>query len=97
MNAPACLGKVELLRLRDGPRCWLCDEALDFNAVPNSKKAPTIEHLIAQSLGGPSTMENLVLCHPGCNRQLGVRPLAAKILMRERRRKKRWIATLRSQ
>ena len=97
MSGPDNISKVDRLRLRDGGRCWLCDEPMDFKAVPNSKKAPTIEHLIAQSLGGSNLLENLVLCHPGCNRLLGIRPLASKIKMRERRRKKRWIATLRSQ
>ena|SRR5436190_11374430 len=97
MSGPENISKVDRLRARDGVKCWLCDEPIDFDAVPNSKKAPTFEHLIAQSRGGPTTVENLVLCHPGCNRQLGDRPLVDKIKMRERRRRKIWIAALRSQ
>jgi 5-methylcytosine-specific restriction endonuclease McrA len=97
VSGPDNISKVDRLRLRDGGRCWLCDEPLEFKAVPNSKTAPTLEHLIAQSRGGPSTLDNLVLCHPRCNNLLGDRPLADKIKMRERRRKKHWIATLRPQ
>ena len=91
------ISKVDRLRLRDGPRCWLCDEPLDFKAVPNSTWAPTFEHLIPLSRGGPRTLDNLVLCHRLCNNRLADRPLVNKIKMRERRRKKRWIASLRSQ
>jgi 5-methylcytosine-specific restriction endonuclease McrA len=42
-----------------------------------------LEHLIASSRGAPDTMENLVLCHPPCNRELGDVPLAEKIKARE--------------
>nr|WP_314442200.1 HNH endonuclease [uncultured Sphingomonas sp.] len=78
MNAPAALGKVEQIRARDGDACWLCNRPLDFSAEPNSKNAPTIEHLVAKSLGGGGELTNLALCHPGCNGHLGDRPLAKK-------------------
>jgi hypothetical protein len=97
VSGPDNISKVDRLRSRDGVRCWLCDRPMDFDAVPNSKKAPTFEHLIAKCRGGPDTVENLVLCHRGCNKQLGDRPLVDKIRMRERRRKKGWIASLRPQ
>ncbi|WP_294174255.1 HNH endonuclease [uncultured Sphingomonas sp.] len=86
MNAPAKLSKIEKLRLRDGDRCWLCNGKLSFGAARTSKKAPTIEHLVAQVNGGTDALDNLVLAHPGCNRQLGCRPVADKQAMRERRR-----------
>jgi hypothetical protein len=41
--------------------------------------------------------DNLVLCHPRCNRILANRPLVEKIKLRERWRRKTWIASLRSQ
>jgi 5-methylcytosine-specific restriction endonuclease McrA len=91
VSGPDKISKVERLRLRDGGRCWLCDEPFDFSAKPNSAKAPTIEHLIAQCHQGPSTLENLVLCHPRCNRVLADKPLAHKIKMREKRRRKAWL------
>jgi hypothetical protein len=89
VNAPAKLSKVEQLRARDGERCWLCDGKLDFAAAPNSKKAPTIEHLVAQANGGTNALDNLVLTHPGCNKQLGCRPREDKLKMRERRQRNR--------
>jgi 5-methylcytosine-specific restriction endonuclease McrA len=97
MSGPANISNLDRLRLRDGGRCWLCDEPFDFSAKPNSPKSPTIEHLLSLSLGGTSRLENLALCHPRCNRILANRPIAEKVRLRDRRRKKRWIATLRSQ
>lgn len=87
MTAPANLSKVDQLRARDGEDCWLCGGKLDFAAVPNSKKAPTIEHLIAQSKGGTNTLSNLVLTHPGCNKQLGCKPVAEKQKIRDKHRR----------
>jgi 5-methylcytosine-specific restriction endonuclease McrA len=84
------LSKVEQLRLRDGGRCWLCNEPFQFKAEPNSARAPTLEHLVAQCHDGPSTLENLVLCHRRCNQLLADKPLARKIKMREQRRRKAW-------
>lgn len=95
MSGPDNLGKVDRLRARDGDHCWLCGEPMNFKAVPNTSKAPSIEHLIAKSRGGPQSLDNLVLCHTSCNRHLADRSLVNKIKMRERRRKKRWMATLR--
>jgi hypothetical protein len=86
MNAPL-RNNISLLRARDGDFCWFCDERLNFNAVPNSKKAPTIEHLTPKSLGGTSELDNLRLCHPGCNRHLGDRPREQKERMRAKRLK----------
>ena len=97
MSGPANISNVDRLRARDGDRCWLCSEPMNFQAKPNSPTAWSIEHLIAQSLGGPAMLDNLVLCHPRCNRILGDRPLTQKINLRERRRRKAWIAALRSQ
>ncbi len=94
MSGPVNLGKVDRLRARDGDKCWLCDRKIDFKAKPNSAQAWSIEHLLSKSLGGPDILENLVLCHPGCNRMLRDRPLKDKIRMRERRRRKVWMASL---
>ena len=49
----------------------------------NEKRKPTIEHLQPKSLGGGNDLENLRLCHPGCNNALGNRPHANKERMRE--------------
>ncbi len=84
MNAPA-LAMIQRLRHRDGDACWLCGGTLDFEAKPNSKQAPTKEHLQSLSDGGKDELNNLVLCHPGCNRQLGARPRVDKEKIRARR------------
>ena len=97
MSGPANISKVDRLRARDGDRCWLCQQPMDFEAKPNSAQAWSIEHLIAKSRGGPDILDNWVLCHPGCNRILRDRPLADKIKLHERRRRKAWMASLRSQ
>ena len=86
MNAPDLLSKADQLRLRDGDRCWLCNGKLDFQAVPNSNKAPTIEHLVALASRGSKALENLVLTHPGCSKQLGARPLEEKRSLRAKYR-----------
>ena len=97
MSGPANISKVERLRARDGDQCWLCGKHIDFKAKPNSAKAWSVEHLLAQAFGGNDRMENLVLCHPPCNRILKDRILRDKVRLRERRIRKGWIATLRSQ
>lgn len=84
MNAPPNLSQIEQLRARDGDLCWLCGGKLNFAAPPNSKKAPTKEHLEAKCNGGSGTLDNLVLCHPGCNKHLGTRPKTDKFKMREK-------------
>ena len=85
---------VERLRRRDGQRCWLCHEPIEFDAEPNSSFSPSLEHLLARCLNGPDVDSNLVLCHAKCNRLLGCRPLTHKIKLRERRRKKLWKSAL---
>ena len=92
MSGPVNISKVDRLRLRDGGRCWLCDDPIDFKAKPNSTKSATIEHLLCQSAGGTDIMDNLVLCHPRCNRILANRPIAEKVKLRDRRLRKRWKA-----
>jgi hypothetical protein len=82
MTAPAKITRIERLRARDGDRCWLCQGMLDFEAVPNSKKAPTIEHLEARANGGTDAIENLALCHPGCNKHLANKPKDEKLRIR---------------
>lgn len=92
MSGPDNLSKLDRLRARDGDNCWLCGERIDFNAIPNSSRACSLEHLIALSRGGTGSIENLVLCHPTCNRRLGDRSLQDKIRMREKQRRKAWKA-----
>jgi 5-methylcytosine-specific restriction endonuclease McrA len=44
-----------------------------------AKGRETIEHLIAKALNGTDALENLVLCHRGCNVHLKDRPLEQKL------------------
>src|SRR5688572_21238455 len=48
MSGPDNLSKVERLLARDGNRCWLCDDPMDFKAEPGTANAPTKEHLLSQ-------------------------------------------------
>ena len=97
MSGPVNISKVEHLRARDGDCCWLCGLPMDFKAEPNSSKAWSVEHLLSQSHDGPDRLENLALCHPPCNRTLASLPLAKKIEMREKRRRKAWLSSIRGQ
>ena len=75
----------------------MCDRPMTFAAARNSDAAPSREHLIAESRGGPNTLDNLVLCHTRCNRELKDLPLVEKIRMREKMREEVWTAALRKQ
>ena len=89
--------QVEALRKRDGGKCWLCDKPIDFKAEPNSDRAPSREHLVAEPREGPDTLDNLVLCHPPCNRRLNNLPVVEKIAMRDKVREEVWKAKVRKQ
>ena len=66
---------------RDGPNCWLC--TLPILSTPKKQgRRASIEHLIARSLNGSNSLDNLRLCHDSCNRHLGDRPVAKKWQMR---------------
>lgn len=55
---------VDLLRQRDGDRCYLCRE-------PFGERQPCVEHVIPIGLGGENTAENVALaCYP-CNARKG--------------------------
>ena len=74
--------RLQALRARDGDLCWRCNKPMRFEGLPNCGKAATIEHRTARSQGGTWAMDNLVLCHVGCNRHLGDKPRAQKERMR---------------
>lgn len=58
------------LRAIHGDLCWRCGHRMRFEGPPNCGKAATIEHLTPRSKGGTSALDNLCLCHVGCNRHL---------------------------
>jgi 5-methylcytosine-specific restriction endonuclease McrA len=43
-----------------------------FGPPYNTRQSATVEHLLALSLGGTWAVDNLRLCHKGCNRHLGI-------------------------
>ncbi|HEX8261857.1 MAG TPA: HNH endonuclease [Allosphingosinicella sp.] len=71
-------------RLREiwGDDCWWCDRPMRFDGPPNCGKAATIEHLRPKAKGGTWALDNLRLCHVGCNRHLGDRSREEKERMR---------------
>lgn len=53
-----------------------------FGGLPNCGKAATIEHCMPLSRGGTWALDNLRLCHVGCNRHLADHPPEQKERMR---------------
>jgi 5-methylcytosine-specific restriction endonuclease McrA len=56
---------------RDGHVCQLCGGLVDFAVPILADLAPTIDHIIPQSLGGSDEPENLQTAHRACNREKG--------------------------
>jgi|ERR1700733_3970001 len=54
-------------------RCCYCGGRMDGRGT--SPDAPTFEHVIPRSKGGPDTISNLVIAHTRCNVRRGDRPL----------------------
>ena len=75
--------KFAKLRARDGNHCWFCGSKMRFGPPYNKGKAATIEHIKPLSKGGNGALENLALCHVGCNRHLADRSGEEKRRMRE--------------
>lgn len=71
IHKPGKSAKLRLrLRERDGNNCWFCGEVLGFDE--------SIEHLTPRAEGGSDDLDNLVLCHVKCNRNLRALPRHAK-------------------
>ena len=73
---------LKQVRARDGDDCWRCGHPMRFGGIPNRGKAATIEHLTPLSKGGSWKLDNLVLCHVGCNRHMKDFPPEHKERMR---------------
>lgn len=60
--------RIVALRHRDGQRCWLCGEFLDFRLSSAGRiPAVTVDHVVPRSQGGPDAFDNLRLAHGKCN------------------------------
>lgn len=49
---------------RDGPNCWLCGKAFEY-------EKPTLDHVIPRSKGGNDQLDNLKIAHMKCNTSRG--------------------------
>lgn len=74
--------RFESVRLRDGDICWRCTRLMRFGPPYNVGKGATIEHIMPLSKGGTWALDNLRLCHVGCNRHLADHDPAQKERMR---------------
>lgn len=74
-------GTKRQLLARDGFLCWLCGKIMALDDA-------TIAHLGVRAAGGGDDLGDLVLCHTACDKRLANRPLAQKVRMRARRRRK---------
>ena len=79
--------RVAEVRHRDGDDCWRCGFPMRFGPPYNVGKSATVEHVLALASGGTWALENLRLCHVGCNRHLGVNSPEQKERMRMTRPK----------
>lgn len=72
----------DLLRERDGDECWFCGQPCP-EGVDDIDLKPTVEHLLARYLEGTDKLDNLVLAHALCNRQVGHRTVEEKKAVRK--------------
>lgn len=56
---------------RDGWICYLCGVAVSTVDKWPHRMAPTIDHIVPISRGGPDTFENVACAHWGCNQDKG--------------------------
>ena len=52
---------------RDGWKCQLCGKRVGKKYHPSHERAPTLDHIIPQSVGGSDDPSNLQLAHRICN------------------------------
>jgi len=72
------------LAARDGAECFFCGHPVPAPGVfCDPDMAPTIEHLVPITHGGPNHMSNCVLAHRVCNEAAGTLSAIEKIKLRE--------------
>lgn len=69
--APSLWRFIPRLLERDGDRCMICRQPLDFAVKVPHPRAVTVDHLVPRSLGGKTTFANLRLAHYSCNHDRG--------------------------
>ncbi|MEU8136594.1 HNH endonuclease [Streptodolium elevatio] len=60
---------------RDDWNCYLCDGAIDQDAVVPHPQAATIDHVVALAVGGEHSMANVRAAHFLCNAIKGDRTI----------------------
>lgn len=79
----------DLMRIRDGDECWFCGTPCPEEKPEGMSRRqwhderPTVEHMLARHLGGTNHIDNLVLAHAKCNRDVGHRSVEDKAKVRE--------------
>jgi len=61
----------EAIFQRDGYTCWMCEKQCDPTRVVPHPDAPTVDHLVPQSLGGAHDADNLATACFTCNSTRG--------------------------
>lgn len=68
-ESPQGKGKILKLWVRQQKRCPMCKQHITHETGWN------IHHIVEKHMGGADTLDNLVLLHPNCHRQLHATPL----------------------
>lgn len=63
--------KMKSMLRRGGHVCPYCELPMLTDHGLNHKRAPSRDHMIPLSRGGPDTLENLLTCCRGCNEDKG--------------------------
>lgn len=70
-RAPRAVRRIEWRDIfdRDDGICWICMEPVFRTGT--GAQAPSVDHVVAKSLGGEDTMDNVRLAHSMCNTKRG--------------------------
>jgi 5-methylcytosine-specific restriction endonuclease McrA len=62
---------------KDGGKCYLCGDATLPVRSKDTRRGPSIDHVVPLKHGGTHTWDNVRLAHRSCNSAKGARPLAS--------------------
>lgn len=68
----------QAIYMRDRGICQLCHERVSLRFKAPHPRSKSFDHVIPTSEGGPTTMQNMVLVHRGCNSRKGNRHIIAQ-------------------
>lgn len=64
---PNVAWRWKTLRERDGDRCHLCGDFIDFTVRRPNTMSRSVDHIVPVALGGDDKIHNLALAHLRCN------------------------------